>query len=324
MPEKNFGALRNILANLWGYEDYDALLPNDQTDVDSYINRAYFSVWVPEDGTRAVWPERYIGDMLKAPVAATIGLTKGSTAVTGYAFEDKYAGSFVKIGEKFIRYGKKVTVEDPPSTTYHLSVPWDGETGSFAATVYHNAVKLPWSVVEMAGSPTIIGLGLLGPLPGPDAELLLRTEPAFDFERRGGREPFVVHRTHFRQSAYFDTGDPRYYHIDQAGFAPDFTLGNRFHVYPLPERDMTFEFRANAAPNPLEEEEDVPQMPFGTIDQILVPIAKEILALDTTGRRFTGDVRGLSTLADRARNQLRSLRRVQREGAVSMRLRKDW
>jgi hypothetical protein len=306
---------------MWGYEDVTLLSDQDQADINSFIAAAYLECYVPTDGSKPNWPEKYETGILKAPVVTTLGLTNGSKVVTGYAFEDDYAGSFVKIGDKFFRYGKKVVAG--MVTTYYLVQPWDGATGSFDATVYHNAIELPWHVVQLAGVPNIIGLGALAPLPDADAELNLRIEPAFDFESKGARRPFTVERNTFRQSAYYDIGDPRYYHIDQASVGFTFGLGNRFHVYPLPERIMTFEVRANVVPDALVDA-DTPAMPARTVDTILLPLARENLALNTTGRRFTGNASLIIRAADKARAMLKGLRRVQKDVAGSVRLRRGW
>jgi len=326
MPNRTYIQLQTALASMWGYESVTDLLDQDLVDIKSFLNAAYFDCFAPQDGTRAHWPTEYVSGILKAPVNATLGLTQGSKVVTGYAFEDTYAGSFVKIGDRFFRYSKKVTVTTPaPATTYYLVQPWDQDSGDYEAIVYHNAYALPWNVIEIPSMPNIIGLGILAPLPDADTELMLRTEPVFDFNSRGGREPFAIQRNTFRQSAYYDVGDPRYYHIDQASIGFTFGLGNRIHVYPLPDRVLTFELRANVVPDALEDDATVAEMPAQAIDNILLPIAREYLALNTGGRRYTGpNVTLLSKAADRARAQLKGLRRVQVNVANYVRLAKGW
>lgn len=314
MATKTYDQLRAALASMWGYENYTDLGTQDQADIDTFIGAAYFDCYVPVDGSRPTWPEKYVTGTLKAPVATTLTLTNGSATVAGYAFEANYLGSFVKIGERFFRY----------NSTSTLMSPWDLETGNYAATVYHNAYNLPATVVELAGVPELIGIGLLGAIPDPDSELSLRTEPAFDFRPVSAREPFTFRRNQFRQSAYFDTGDPRYYHIDQAAVTTAFAQASRFQVYPLPDAAYPFSFRANIAPAALSSGTDVPVMPFGTVDNILLPIAKERLVLDSNGRRFTGDAKLIMESANRARTQLKNLRRVQRDQAGSFRVAPGW
>jgi len=320
MANKTFLELQTALASMWGYESPSDLLDQDLLDIKSYIEAAYFDCYVPVDGTKAYWPEKYHSAIFKAPVSATLGLTADSTVVTGYAFEASYAGSFVKIGEKFYRYGTPTA-----GPAYALLQAWDGDTGSYAATVYHNAVALPWSVVEMASVPNLLGVGLLAALPDSDAELMLRTEPAFDFHPRDGREPLAMGRNTFRQSAFYDIGDPRYYHIDQGAVDVTFAIGNRLHVYPIPQRVFTVEFKANIVPAALTSDSDIPAVPGKAVDNILLPIAREKLAKNTANRRYTGpNVQLLTDEANRARAQLKSMRRVQRDVAGSVRLKRGW
>lgn len=300
---------------MWGYEDYADLLTQDQADIDSFINAAFFDCYAPVDGSRPMWPEAYHSGIVKAPVVASLGLTNGSKAVTGYAFETDYLGSFVKIGDKFYR----------SATANTLLQPWDGATGTFSATVYCNAIALPWSIIEIAGQPNVLGVGLLAPLPNADAELNLRTEPAYDFYTPGSRLVFSTPRNSFRQSIYFDMGDPRYYHIDQASVGASFAVGNRLHVYPIPERIYTFEVRASVVPNALTNEADVPALPAQAVDNILLPIIREKIAMNSATRRYTGpNVELLISQANDARKQLQGLRRVQRETGRVIRMSRGW
>ena len=179
--------------------------------------------------------------------------------------------------------------------------------------------------MEIAGVPTLLGVGILAPLPDPDSELNLRTEPAFDFYPRDARRSFNTTRRTFSQNAYLDTGDPRFYHIDQASVGPSFVIGNRFHVYPIPEESYTFELRAHFIPVPLEGDDEVPQLPANAVDNILLPIAKEKLVEHSAGRRYTGpNVQLILNAANRAREQLKSLRRTQRDVGGSFRVRRGW
>lgn len=320
MPNKTFLQLQTALASMWGYEDVTDLLDQDLADIKSFINAAYFDCYAPVDGTRAKWPEQYWTGIFKAPVDATLTLTNGSRAVTGYTFEEAYAGSFVKIGERFFRYAKPAS-----GPAYSLMELWDGDSGDYSVTVYHNAIALPWHIIELAGMPSIPGVGLLGPMPGPDSELRLRTEPAYDFRPTDGREPFSMGRSNFRQSAYYDIGDPLYYHIDQASVEQTFDVTSRLHIYPIPERVFTVELRANIVPAELTADADIPILPAKAVDNILLPIAREKLAKNTSNRRYTGpNVQLLVDEANRARLQLKGLRSTQRDMGNKVRLKRRW
>jgi len=322
MANKTFLQIQNSLANMWGGFAASELVAQDLVDLKDLINAAYFDIYAPADSKRAWWSAQTHSDMVKAQVAATLGLTHGSKEVTGYAFETKYAGSFVRIGDRYFRFAGSTTVA--MTTTYYLVQPWPGDTGSYAAVIFHNAVALPWQVIEIAGMPTLLGVGLLAPLPDPDSELTLRTEPAFDFTPKFNRSPFAQHRKHFSQQTFFDTGDPRFYHIDQASVAPTFAVGNRFHLYPIPEIAYTFDFVANVVPNALELDADVPVLPARVDSNILMALCREKLVTNSNGRMFTGDARLIMGEADKARAQLNSLRRTQRDVAGAFRVRGGW
>lgn len=319
MPNNTFLQLQTALASMWGYNDPAELLDQDLVDIKAWINAAYFDCFAPVDGSRAWWPEQNHSDIIKAPVVAALTFIQGSKVVSGYAFEDKYAGSYVRVGDKWFRYAGKI-VTAGPVTTYYLVEPWADADGTFDATIYHNAVALPWNVVETAGKPTILGLGALEPMPGPDGETTLRTAPSVDFspEARFARNRFT------QAWNYYDVGDPRWYFIDQSSVSPVFAIGNRFHVFPIPENVFTFTLRACIVPLALDANGDIPTLPAQSVDNILLPIAKERLAENTTGRRYTGPLQPITRAADRARAQLKSMHRTQRDTASRMRLSPRW
>ncbi len=99
--------LKTSLAGMLGHETFSDLLAQDQTDIQGWINAALLECYlpVPPHKQRGEWTEDYFADILKTPVAATLGLTQGSTAVTGFAFEAKYVGSYIDIGGEYYRLG---------------------------------------------------------------------------------------------------------------------------------------------------------------------------------------------------------------------------
>lgn len=320
MATKTNLQLKNLLASLVGYEQASDLPAIEAEEIQTFVNQALFECYAPINGTRPNYGEQYFSDLLKAPVVATLTLTEGSKVVAGYAFEAKYAGSLVKIGDRAFRFGG---ISSGP--VYHLVQPWDRASGTYEATIYHNAVALPGTLLEVAGQPEIIGLGLLGPLPDPDVEMLFRTEPAWDFTPRGVRSPFGGVRRRFNPAIFDDSGDPRYYHIDSASVGPTFTLGNRLHVYPLPSEQMTVSMRCSyMAAAPMTADGETPPMPFDAVDNILLPLAREALVVNWNGRRFTGDARLIIEAAKRARDHLRTLTRPQRMNAGRFALKPGW
>lgn len=317
--------LQTALAGMFGYENPSDLLAQDLSDIRDWIHAAYLECYlpVPPHKQRGQWTEDYFGDALKAPTAATLGVTNGSRVVTGFAFETKYAGSFVQIGERFYRYAGQ------NGANQELVQPWDGATGSVAATIYYNAVALPGNFARFLGSPSLLGLGPLFPLPGPEAEIIMRSEPAIDFRSFGRRLALNTRRQTWRQNLTQDHGDPYFYHIDSGNVGAAFAPTRRLHVYPLPDRAVTFDCRINVLPARLSADADVPKLPGDetTVDlvgSILLPIARENLVQNANGRRWKGDANGIAAAARKARDMLRELASPQRETGDVIRLARGW
>lgn len=322
MAKKTVAQVKTSLIGLWGYEEWDEVTPQDQQEIGSFISSALFDCYAPVDGTRPNFGEQYWSEILPAPVATTLGLTQGSKVVTGYTFEDKYAGSFVKIGDRLYRYAGK------SGSTYYLVQPWQDTTGSYAATVYHNAVALPGLLLETASAvPELLGVGILSPLPDPDQELIFRSEPSVDFRSiPTARQPFTNTRRRFDSAVLLDVGDPEFYYIDSARTHPtDLSPVNRLHIYPLTNLAHTVCMRAQFLPaGDLPDDGSTLPMPFDAVDNILLPIAREKLAMNSAGRRFTGNVPLIMQAAENARKQLRSLTHPQRYVGGGFRTANGW
>lgn len=320
---KTFTNLRDAMAGAVGTDEYTDLTPRDQADVDTLINAAYLDCYAAKDGRRPRWATQNWSEIVKAPAAATLGLTNGSREVTGFAFEAKYVGSFVKIGDAFYRLGSVAT-----GPIYALAQPWSGTTGSYAATVYYNAVALPGTVKKIHGTPSLLGIGPLTPMPFPDSEVQLRSTPAFDFEARSGRAPLAFSRPRFDPSLITDVGDPRYYHIDSAAMGTTLATGSRFHLYPIPGAVATIDLRADMLPLPMTSGTDEPVLPHDEIDiagAILTPFMFERLLKHPLGRRYSGGNANLILMqAEDARAQLNTFRSVQLEGPKTMRVAGGW
>lgn len=308
---------------MFSVEDVSSLPAQDVTDIKGWLNAALLECYSPvAPATRyPPWTETYWSEFLKAPAAATLGLTAGSTAVTGFVFEAKYIGSFVKIGDRLLRLAN---VSAGP--VYNLLQAWDGDTGSYEATVYYNAVALPARLAHLMDFPSMPGIGQLYPMPGPEAEVAVRGDPAFDFASGRRRLPLNFQRRNFRQSLEQDVGDPYYYHVDEGSITPTFAPTKRFHVYPLPARAVTLEGRYNVLPVPLSSDGDVPALPAtpDLVQTCLLPLAREQLANNAHGRRFSGDPRGIATEATRARQLLSKLSPVQRSSGSAIRPKAGW
>lgn len=321
---KTFANLKDALAGALGYDVYTDLSARDQADIETIVNAAYFDCFAAKDGRRPSWAVTYHSDMVKAPVSTTLGLISGSTAVTGFAFEAKYVGSFVRIGDSFYRLGLVAT-----GPAYALLQPWSGATGSFDATVYYNAVALPGKVTKVREAPSILGLGILAPMPFPQSEVELRSTPAYDFYSLSGpRAPFAFSRPRFNASLITDVGDPCYYHIDSASVGSTFATGSRLHLFPIPGAAFTFELRADLLPLPLAADGDEPLLPHDDVDvagAILMPFIFERLLKHPLGRRYAGNnADAIFAGANDARAILNTFRNVQLSGPKLVRTSRNW
>lgn len=308
---KTFANLRGALANALGFEYADLTTP-DQADVDTIINAAYLDCFAPKDGRRPTWATHNWSDFVKAPAAATLTMTNGSTTVTGFAFEAKYVGSFVRIGDAFYRLGSVA------GAVFNLVQPWSGTTGVHNATVYYNAVMLPGTATKFLRTPALLGVGPLVPMPFPESEVELRSSPTFDFVSTGARFPTAFSRPRFDPSLFTDVGDPRYYHVDSSAMGAVFATSSRLHLYPVPGAAFTIDGLVNIVPTQLAADNDEPALPHDDVDiagAIMIPFMFERLIKHPLGRRYSGNnVQAILEQGKDARAQLNTFRRVQLDG----------
>lgn len=104
------------------------------------------------------------------------------------------------------------------------------------------------------------------------------------------------------------------------------SLTNRFIVYPLPEQSYGIRLEGYVLPTPLSADADVPVLPSAKILELLLPLAREKLALNSSNRRYTGpNIEYLTLEANRARAQLTLLCRSQRDiPGGPVRLKRGW
>lgn len=88
---------------------------------------------------------------LDAPLTVQIGLTKGSTEITGYTFNfDQYWRTIRIEGD---------TIDNHVSGESELRHPYGGATGTHTAVIYGDAVAIPEIYVELVGEPSILETG---------------------------------------------------------------------------------------------------------------------------------------------------------------------
>lgn len=303
-----FSKLQNQLADLVGAQSIDQLPPNEQETVRMAINEAYRECFVTPQGSRPPWSEQDISFILPAPVTGTVELAHGEKGIGSPSFEDQlkpeYAGAVLKIGTLFYTYAGK------DNDGHKLVEPWQGESGTRSVQVFFPSYLLPVEAISVTDPPEVIGWGPLAPMSGRAQELRHRSIANYDFYPAPGAGFGVTSRWHHHSDMQF--GDPLFYYIDAACLAPEYTPRYRFRVYPLPDgKARTVIVRANIVPKPLAGGADVPKLPGGLAEDILLPIARaKVVAIS---RRYNGTNRGeILAMGERAAAKLETLRSPQK------------
>jgi hypothetical protein len=306
--QKTFVQLQTAIASMLGYEATTDLMAQDLIDVKTCINQAYVECYQPVRGVMQEWARKNASGMFRTPASASLGLTEGSTVVTeedSFEFEAAYIGSFVSIGGKYFKYAGEDSSGD-----HHLTAPWPGSTGTETAIVYYNAYSLPWNVIGVIGNPETSDNQLLSAISPSDGENYMRFMSLYDFHNESGQ---YSHNT-LSINMNFDTGTPKYYHIESASVHPDFAVGTRIHVWPVPETQISFSLMADVVPIDLDIDGDIPKLPGYLVDQALLPLAyNNVVNHASLSRRYTGlFVPGIKEQAAVARRFLDETSRPQR------------
>lgn len=317
---KNLKALRTDLARLLGSSYEEAAADGEFDFLDTCINSAYRRMFMDLEGRRPPWSETTISAHFLAPMTATWTLTKGSTEIDLQGGDEPSAdhvGSYVEIDGDHYMYAGKDDIE-----VHHLVEPFLGESGARTIKMFHNSFRLPAESIELCEVPEAIGVGMLHPLYGKEAEIRYRGLLTNDFSPRSGIGNSFVHfiQVHGLRP---QVGSPFWYYVDAANVMPVFTPGLRMVIYPLPDKAYSVRVRANILPKPLESESDVPRLPADVIDEILLPKAR----LECAGNAKQYNGRNLEFLAAKDREadmRLNSIINPQRRKGGRLRLRSGW
>ncbi len=317
---KDLKALRADLARLLGMTYEEAEEDGEFPFLDTCVNTAYRQMFMELEGKRPTWSESNMGVRFKAPENHTWGLVSGSTAIdlNGSPEPDPlYVGSYVRIGGDFYMYAGKDGDGD-----HHLVEPWNGQTGDHSVRLFHNSVKLPAESIELCETPEALGIGMLHPLYGREAEIRYRGFLRSDFSPRSGIGNTFVHfiQVHGLNQ---QIGSPFWYYIDASNVMPTYTPGLRMVVYPVPDKDYSVRLRANILPSPLKEEGETPKVPAEAVDEILLPKAR----IECAGGSKQYNGKNLEFLAAKAREadmRLNSIINPQRRKGGRMRVRPGW
>lgn len=304
-----FGAIKLQLANLAGHalaEDLD----EDETLCESVINEAYLGCYAPVDDRRPRWARRPMSASFRAPVTATLTLTQGSKAVTGYAFNADMVGSIVNIGTRFFTYAGL------NGAAYELLEAWPDATGAQSATIYHSSYTLDASTIEFLREPELQGVGPLSAMPGREVEALYRADWRGDFEPAPGAGYWPASGMLPRGSVY-QTGTPIFYRVDCGSYQPDQVIRNYLKLLPLPGAAGIVTFEANVVPAVMTADTDVVRMPADVVQTVFMPIVRGRWA--QTYKKYTGlNKADLIKLATDAQTILSTMGRPQRQVPMTM------
>jgi len=266
----NISELRNAAARMLGFKNYAQAKP-EQANINSYITRAVYKVFQPDDQTRARFAEEPFGLYLPAAVSLTLNVVEGESAFTtaGNLPLEKYIGSYVAIGNRFYTYSKRTDANNG-----EFVEPYDGETGTVTAKFYHNSVVLDDRVFSVMGKPQLVGYGHLSELSGKRQEIRFRSIVYNDYWPRDGTFFYNTLATQRGANNSFLVGVPTFYFIDETAFNGNYL--RRFTVHPLPEHKHSIGLRASVGPN-IPDEGEVPfPGPDSMADVVLIPILEKI------------------------------------------------
>lgn len=321
--------LKNQLASLFGAEQVSDLQAIDQQRVGIYVNQAYRECYAPLDGYRPSWATNNVGLSIPAKASLQLDLTQGSVGVqSDIAIPSKYAGSFIEIGDDF--YVLASTNDDVEIT---LLSPWpDATENNKAATIYYSSHELDREVIDVEGSPELVGFGPMSPINSPEAAARLRGNFSTDFlpSKMYGNVPSMT----FNKTTIETDKTPLFYYIDNSMLKPPESTANlrsedfmavrpRFNIFPLPTEAISIRVKASVLPLELTDDADIARLPGNVVWDILFPIACAKLAL--TDPRYNGDNReAVLRNADEARKRMSSLARPQKQKTIRIRKRIGW
>jgi len=212
--------------------------------------------------------------LVRAPLAVTLDVTSGSTAITFSGFASWMLGCTIKIGSTWNRLQK---LSSDPS----LEQPWLGETtAGIAATVYQDCVNLDYAL-ESVLEPVRLGGARIFPVPNKQ----------------------VLDSTRFTRNASGDLveASPQYYLIeDSLSYLQ--VPATRFQFDTLPTTQQALQFSAALRAPQITGLDDTRTflLPGGRDVEILHPVVRFLFR---TFPQFIGDVGEVRADYTQARQQ---------------------
>ncbi len=303
MASGDFLDLQTNLAVLAGRATA-AALDEDLPLCKQCINEALLEVFRPVDGRAAEWAQNRPVLYFEAPVTISIGLTLGSKVVTGYAFPSSKVGSVVQVGTNYYTYAGS------SAGVYYLVETVLDATGTYSASLYHNAQPLPANTAEVLGSPERLGFGPLSAMTDLETDIRYRSRLMGDFSPERGGGYYATMFARYGGSVY-PAGDAIYYRVDSDPLLDGAAVLHRLVITPMPTTACAVALRTRIFPPLLVADADRPVLIGDLVLNVLLPIARAKWA--ATYKKYTGDnQQALAGEADRARKILTDVRRAQK------------
>jgi hypothetical protein len=215
------------------------------------------------------------GKLLNDPAAVTMAVTAGSTAATiaGASYATWMPGCTVVIAGSSIDNEILEAAASGGDYILTLRYPFDGSTGNASATVFHDAVTIAATELEIIEPLQLFGAGELHQVGGPsDLNKLLDPEEDYGRRPRRSRTSSIIRRSEV-------TDAPAVYWVEShVPSAAASEMVRRLRIFPLPRAAATLAYEARIA-QPVYATADGTVIPLSErhASAILMPVATYLL-----------------------------------------------
>jgi|GEM_PF-1844845 len=285
-----------------GTDPVNELADGEAEDLRDLVQETLTKCFIPVNGSRPKWSEQKLALTFRSPVTLTIGVTQGSTAVTGVP-TSIITGERVVIGNTLYTYAGNGA----------LLSEWADATGTVGATFYQVCKPIPGNVSGIEAPVNCLEHGPLSPLMDEEQELMLRSYYQNDFYPLSRAYHSITNSRRYRSDPKgYDIGDPWFYYIDSAavdgsvyptpvtpsgaiqmegsiddnieidgltydGALPAHYISQRMYLYPFPDAAVTVEYRGTINPRIVDGTTAL-HLPADVMDACFMPMARYAVA----------------------------------------------
>lgn len=208
-----------------------------------------------------------IGVIINAPTAVTIAVTNGSTSATITGWAAWMAGCTIQITGSDI--DNQIRNASASAT---LKYPYNGTTGTKTATVYHNSIVVPDTVMRVL-DPVRFNRFHISALPNPDISFIPRLDQDFGYDQRYQNLPDPARVND-------SLGTPIGYHVTTWSPTAEDQPGTRIRIVPTPAAAGSLDYRAMLAPPEIIDISSTDKLPIPQqfVQSIFYPVARKHLS----------------------------------------------